>query len=90
MVTWYPLTKTLDTLEATDCLSGTLMPFDELKRETRRYVCGERTPHYPMPAINKNDQLTATLCLFCGSINDKCLRLPQPCLEYLMPGAIPI
>lgn len=51
-IIWYPLSRTLDTLEATDTLSDTLLPFDRLKSATRRYILGENgKPHFAVPAI---------------------------------------
>ncbi len=48
-VQWWPVTKTNDTLRATERLG--VLP-NQVRREARRYVVGERAPHYPMPAIN--------------------------------------
>ena len=47
---WFPLTKTLDTMESVDVLSVELLTFHELRNETRRYVVGERSAHYPVPS----------------------------------------
>lgn len=77
-VQWFPLTMTIDTMDATDCASADdMLPFDELKRETRAYVVGDRPPHFPVPATIPNAWCAQAFVFLAARLEDWCIA-PLP------------